>query len=403
MKKGGLGSGLSALFQNNNVVSVDVNSDSNSGGNIENGVETLPLDRIIPDNLQPRKEFEEGSLAALAESIRVHGVLQPIVVRPIDGVKCRANTDIAGENYEGNSYGSDVASGNGGNYDGNSYGYDVAGGNGENYDGNLHGSDVVSGNGGNYEGNPYGSDVASGNGENYDGNSYGSDVASGNGENYDGNSYGSDVAKRNGKNEQLYKIVAGERRYRASKIAGLSAIPAVVRELSDFESSQLALIENLQREDLNPTEIAVGYKNLIDNFAMTQEELSKNLGISRSQVANYLRLLTLSDDVFELLKQGRISVGHAKVLLSIEDKKKQSETALMCADDKMTVRALERLLKENSGVKIGKKIPAKDEYYIEVENFLQSKLGRKVVIGKKSIVIEFNSQEDLSEILDKLS
>ncbi|MDR0983741.1 MAG: ParB/RepB/Spo0J family partition protein [Ruminococcus sp.] len=290
MKKGGLGAGLSALFEDNNVVSDETPnvSDMSDINQKADGIANLPLDSIIPDNSQPRKDFEEQSLVSLAESIRVHGVLQPIVVRPL-------NDDV-----------------------------------------------------------------------------------------------------------REYKIVAGERRYRASKMVGLPTIPAVVRDLSDFESSQLALIENLQREDLTPTEIAVGYKNLIDNFEMTQEELSKSLGISRSQVANYLRLLTLPEDVFELLKQGRITVGHAKVLLSINDRTRQSEIAVLCADDKMTVRALERLIKENSEPKKEKSF-VKDEYYTEVEHFLQNRLGRKVVIGKKSITIEFSGQEDLGTIIDKLS
>jgi ParB family chromosome partitioning protein len=306
MKKGGLGAGLSALFEDNSVADTVDNGDNISEVNQKaDGIASLPIDSIIPDNSQPRKEFEEQSLISLAESIRTHGILQPIVVRPIDDSSRDFNSD--------------------------------------------------------------------------------------------GKNYATDIEKK-----KLYQIVAGERRYRASKMVGLSEIPAVVRELTDFESSQLALIENLQREDLTPTEIAVGYKNLIDNFAMTQEELAKNLGISRSQIANYLRLLTLPEDVFELLKQGRITVGHAKVLLSIADRERQSEIAMLCADDKMTVRALERLLKENSETK-KEKSPAKDEYYIEIENFLQTRLGRKVVIGKKSITIEFNGQEDLGDIIDKLS
>lgn len=189
-KKGGLGKGLNAIFMENE------SEDSNS-------TVTLKISEIEPNRAQPRREFDEKALAELADSISQHGVLQPLLVRPL-----------------------------------------------------LDGG---------------------------------------------------------------YQIVAGERRWRASRMAGLTEVPVVIRELSDGETMELALIENLQREDLTPVEEALGYQQLMDKYSLTQDEVSRAVGKSRPAVANALRLLNLPEEVLSLVGNGRISAGHARTLLSFKD------------------------------------------------------------------------------------
>ena len=216
VKKGGLGIGLEALFDDN---STDIQIKR-----------TLRISEIEPNREQPRKNFDEDSIISLAESIKEHGVIQPLIVRSLD----------------------------------------------------------------------------------------------------------------NG----LYQLVAGERRWRASRIAGLQEVPVIIKELSDEQSMQIALIENLQRENLNPIEEALGFKELIEKYNMKQEYLSKIVGKSRSSISNAIRLLNLPEEIKLMLEKNYISVGHAKVLMSIEDKNLMVEIAEKIIKEDLTVRSLESILEK---------------------------------------------------------
>lgn len=281
IKKGGLGKGLDALFADNAA---------------ENGRETstLRIADIEPNREQPRKDFDEEAMLQLAESIREHGVLQPILVRPID-------TD-------------------------------------------------------------------------------------------------------------RYQIVAGERRWRASRMAGLTEIPAVVREMTEDETMQLAMIENLQREDLNAIEEALGYKTLIDRYEMTQDEVAKRVGRSRPAVANSLRLLNLPEKTAKLVRNGDLSAGHARALLAAEDEEFINELAEKIVKTGMSVREVEKALKpKKEGTK-----PANAKFRFEkgelfckeVETALTTELGRRVTVTANgeggTLTIEFFSQQDLGDIAKKL-
>ena len=277
MAIGGLGSGLDFLFDEN-IADIQVKK-------------TLRLSEIEPNREQQRKTFSEDSISALADSIRQHGILQPIVVRPVGDV---------------------------------------------------------------------------------------------------------------------YQIVAGERRWRAAKMLGLDEVPVIIKELSDIETMQIALIENLLRENLNPMEEANGFQDLIDKFNMTQEEVAKTVGRSRSSVANALRLLKLPEEVQELVKKGDISAGHAKALLAISDEKLMIETAEKCAEGNMTVRAVEKLAaKESEPPEVPKSNKKVDSYFKEMELSLAEHLGRKVAVhygkNKGALVLEFYDKEDLSQLASKLS
>ena len=274
-RKGGLGNGLSALFDDNKTES--------------NSSQTLRVSEIEPNREQPRKNFDDESISALADSIKQHGILQPLLVRP----------------------------------------------------------------------------------------------------------YGSS-----------YQIVAGERRWRAARMLGLSEVPVQIRELSDAETMQIALIENLQRENLNPIEEAKGYSELIESYDMTQEEVAKTVGRSRSAVSNSMRLLSLPDEILEMLENGDISVGHGKALLSFEDEEKMLEAARKAADGKLNVRSLEKMANEEAAEKTvsNKQI---DNYFKEMEISLHDTLGRKVKVeygrNKGALILEFYDKEDLSELAKKLS
>ena len=277
-KKGGLGMGLDVLFEDN---ASDVQAKSN-----------LRVSEIEPNRLQPRKEFDEDAISGLADSIREHGVIQPIVVRP----------------------------------------------------------------------------------------------------------YG-----------RSYQIVAGERRWRAARAAGLDEVPVIIKDLSDSETMQIALIENLQRENLNPVEEALGYRELSEKYDLTQERIAEITGRSRSAVANSLRILGLPDEVLELIKEGLVSTGHAKVLLSVEDKDILKELAKRIPEEEITVRALEKIVKElGAGKK--EKLPSKlpDSYFKEMEISLRQNLGRKVQVKSRSgdkgtLVLEFYNKDDLRELAEKLA
>ncbi len=282
VKKGGLGKGLDALFMDNS---------SDDGKEVS----VLRISDIEPNREQPRKDFDEEAMLNLAESIRTHGVLQPILVRPVD--------------------------------------------------------------------------------------------------------------------EDRYQIVAGERRWRASRMAGLTEIPAVIREMTEDEMMQLAMIENLQREDLNAIEEALGYKLLMDRYEMTQDEVSKRVGRSRPAVANALRLLNLPEKTAKLVRNGDLSAGHARALLASDDEKFINELAEKIVKTGMSVREVERALKpkkEGTSPATAKKFQfEKGELFCkEVETALTTELGRRVTVTANgeggTLTIEFFSQQDLGDIAKKL-
>lgn len=275
MVKKGLGKGLDALFADNAT-------------ELETGSQVmLRLTEIEPNRGQPRKQFDEAALTALAESIRENGVLQPLVVRPLQGTG-------------------------------------------------------------------------------------------------------------------TYQLVAGERRWRASRMAGLSEVPVVIRDLDDRQTMEIALIENLQREDLNPIEEAEGYHTLMENFGLTQDVVSQRVGKSRPAVANALRLLGLPKDVLNMVQANEISAGHARALLASEDKDQIVELAKQIVSKGLTVRAVEKMMKPVKQ-KANKDQPQRQNVTaFEIEQVLADRLGRKVkvTIGKNSGVleIEFYGEEDLKEL-----
>lgn len=278
-KKGGLGRGLDALFADN---SVEENSSASAV--------KLSLNEIEPNKDQPRKTFDEKALSELADSIAQHGVIQPLLVRPM----------------------------------------------------------------------PDGS----------------------------------------------YQLVAGERRWRAARRAGLSEVPVVIREMSDSEMMELALIENLQREDLNPIEEAEGLQQLIHTYGLTQETAAARVGRSRPAIANALRLLSLPTPILELTRDGKISAGHARALLSLNDEEKMVEIADQILKKEISVREVERLAKAAAKEKKQPENPPlrRDTFYDEVELALTNSLGRriKVNLNKKenrgTIEIEFFDQNDLTDL-----
>lgn len=278
-KQSGLGKGLGALMLENNVD--DMVSTS-----------TLPINEIIPNKEQPRKTFDEGALQELADSITVHGVLQPLLVRPL-----------------------------------------LSGG---------------------------------------------------------------------------YQLIAGERRWRASRMAGLKEVPVIIRELSDSEAMEIAIIENLQREDLNPIEEAEGLQALIDKCDYTQEQVAVSVGKSRAAIANALRLLKLPEEVRQMTKEGEISAGHARALLAFDNQAIMYEVAKLIVSDKLTVRDVERLAKRPTK-SAEKKQNAKhrDSFYDEVELSLTDVLGRRVKVyngrSKGTLEIEFYSLDDLKDIANAIA
>jgi ParB family chromosome partitioning protein len=207
-----------------------------------------------------------------------------------------------------------------------------------------------------------------------------------------------------------YEIIAGERRYRASKEAGLTTIPAVIKEFTEAQVMEIALIENIQREDLNAMEVAVAYQKLLERFDLTQEELSLKVGKSRPHVANYIRLLHLPENVQDYVSRGTLSMGHARALLGIKDRKTLINFAKKCIDEGLSVRQLEDLVKKVEDVSretkqtTVKKRP--DIFLAQFEDRLQSNLGTSVKIKKGDkkgkIEIEFFSNEDLERIMELL-
>ena len=278
MVKGGLGGGLDALFEDN-ASQVQVKK-------------TLRLSEIEPNRAQPRKNFDESLISQLADSISQHGVLQPLLVRPL----------------------------------------------------------------------PTGG----------------------------------------------YQIVAGERRWRAARMIGLDEVPVVIRDMTDLEAAQIALIENLQRENLNPIEEAQGYRKLQDDFGMKQEEIAKTVGKSRSSVANAMRLLRLPDEIQDLLSDGSISAGHARALLGFSDEEMMLLAARKAAQGLLTVRQIERMVQDAEQSQEEAEAPVRmPSYYGEVEQALHSRLGRKVKVQYKKnkgvLTLEFYDEDDLRTLAELLS
>ena len=277
MAKGGLGSGFDFLYDEN-AADVQVKK-------------TLRLSDMEPNRQQPRKAFAEEAIAALADSIRQYGMLQPILVRPYQGT---------------------------------------------------------------------------------------------------------------------YQIVAGERRWRAARMLGLDEVPVIIKEISDGEAMEIALIENLQRENLTPMEEANGYRQLMEQYGMTQEAVAKTVGRSRSSVANALRLLQLPEEIQMLLESGAISAGHGKALLAIANPEKQLEAAKRAANGTLTVRAIEKMAVspdvEPPADPADQKI---DSYFKEMELSLQERMGRRVSVqyGKKkgALVLEFYDKDDLAALARRLT
>ena len=207
-----------------------------------------------------------------------------------------------------------------------------------------------------------------------------------------------------------YQLVAGERRWRAARLAGLSEVPALIREITDEETDQLALIENLQREDLNAVETAQGYRRLMDKYGMTQEQLSAAVGKSRPAIANTLRILTLPEDILPMVAEGKLSAGHAKAVLSAPEERRTALAKRIAAEG-LSVREAERLAAKRE--EPGEKKPAKkesfpkDKYYREMQVAITNELGRPVKIteNKNGGVIElpFYSKQELAAICERLA
>ena len=277
----GLGKGLGALL-----------GDFTDEPLEKSAYQLLPIYKVEPNPDQPRQDFNEEELEGLADSIRTHGVLQPLTVRPL---------------------------------------------------------------------------------------------ASG-----------------------YYQIIAGERRWRAARLANLSEVPAVIIEADDKKAMELALIENLQRQDLNPVEEALGYQTLVENYGLTQEEAASRVGKSRPAVANALRLLGLCPEVLEKLRTGELTAGHARAILTLKTDKLQKEAMKKILALGMSVRAAETLCKNMAKEKKEEKEPEvlKVDYVAECEKQLSKQLGRgvKIVNGKRKgrFELEFYGQEDLQTLLDTL-
>ena len=201
-----------------------------------------------------------------------------------------------------------------------------------------------------------------------------------------------------------YEIIAGERRVRAAKKAGLDKVPAIIRDLDDGQMMEIALLENLQRENLNAIEEALAYKAMLDKFAITQDELSNKVGKSRSHVTNILGLLRLPAEVQEMVANNTISMGHARVLSKLEDNDKIIALAHEIVNNKLPVRDIERkTTEEEKKVKINKPVNEKNKEYLYAEELLREKLDTRVKIQDGKIVISFTNTADLNRILDTIN
>jgi len=209
------------------------------------------------------------------------------------------------------------------------------------------------------------------------------------------------------KSKDGYQLIAGERRLRAAKIAGLTQIPAIFREVDAHAQAQLALVENIQREDLNPLDRALAYQTLIDQQGLTQAELAERLGEERSGIANYLRLLQLTKPVQQLLRDGKISFGHAKLLAGVDDPLEQQRLADLAVSQEMSVRSLERLIAQPS-MKVSPPVPKPSEAYIvDLEKNISQQLGMRAQVrrrakGRGSLTIHYASLDQFDQLLSKL-
>ncbi|MBE6582822.1 MAG: ParB/RepB/Spo0J family partition protein [Ruminococcaceae bacterium] len=211
---------------------------------------------------------------------------------------------------------------------------------------------------------------------------------------------------------EFYEIIAGERRWRASKMAGLTEVPVIIMELDDQKAAQVAIIENVQREDLNAIEEAAAYRSLIEDYGMTQEELSKQIGKSRPAVANILRLLELPDEVMALVKEGALSAGHARTLLGLKNPTRMIGAANTVVTKNLSVRETEALVKKLNRIEkeINDPKPVDDEpivdYSKELAKKMTEKLGKKVIISGKGkqrkLEISFSDDKELDELVNKL-
>lgn len=288
MPKKGLGKGLGSLFSENDIEEV---TSSDTGKIKEGDITNVKISLIEPNKKQPRRHFDKEKIEVLSQSIKEHGLIQPIIITPSD----------------------------------------------------------------------------------------------------------------NG----MYKIVAGERRWRAAKKANLKEIPAVIRSYNEEQVAEIALIENLQRENLNPIEEAIGYNLLMEEFNLTQELISQKVGKSRSAIANSLRLLSLEDDIKKLLIEGILTSGHARAILSLESTELRMALAKKIIEDNLNVRQSESLAKQLQRKKQPKKETEKTAFDIEIEhiqNNLSSAMGTKVKINhspkKGKIEIEYYGNKDLERILE---
>jgi len=197
-----------------------------------------------------------------------------------------------------------------------------------------------------------------------------------------------------------YELVAGERRTKAAKMAGLKEIPAIIKDFNDDEMMEIALIENIQREDLNPIEEAISFDNIIRLRGYTQEEFANKFGKSRSYVTNLLGLLSLPDKVKELVSAKKLSMGHARALSKVSDEDKVCELANRIVNEDLSVRDIERILSDKTVPKRNKIVRENDYHYDLYENILREKIGTKVKISKNKIEIPFDSMKDLERILE---
>lgn len=283
-KRNALGRGLEQLFSDDSITFEELEETIVDEAKRNDEIVELDLSELRPNPYQPRKKFDEEALKELAESIKEHGVFQPIIVK---------------------------------------------------------------------------------------------------------------------KSIKGYEIVAGERRYRASKMLGLEKIPAIIKDFTDDEMMQISLLENLQRENLTSIEEAKAYKAIIDASNLTQEELAKKVGKSRSYITNILGLLTLPNSIQNLILDNKISMGHARALSKIEDEDKIKELANKVISDNLSVRELEDLVKDDKvekRVKIVRSTPSNE--YKDVERKLKEKLGSDVKVSNNKITIKFSSVQDLNRILD---
>lgn len=209
------------------------------------------------------------------------------------------------------------------------------------------------------------------------------------------------------KDGEKYELIAGERRLRASKLVGMETIPAIIKDVSFEESAKLAVIENIQREDLNPIEEAKAYERLMKTYNLTQEQLANELGKSRSYIGNSIRLLNLEDEVRDQMVQGKISRGHGRALLSIEDKEEQVEIAKKIVEEKLKVREIEAIGKEKKAIKKNDGSSRELDLIKTIEEDLIKTLGTKVKISHSSkkgkIEIEYYGNEDLDRILELIN